>query len=141
MRDFRDAKAVAQTLRDQLKAKGIILTHSDSLELTARAFGFHDWNTLAAKIQCERKPPEAERPAGKTSRQEFIDLFRRRLARPEIALDASILDGYTGYYKAPQLPRLHDYARREPIAHASYRTTMPGSILSRERHRVLRQNH
>jgi hypothetical protein len=33
MRDFRDAKAVAQTLRDELKAKGVCLTHSDNLEL------------------------------------------------------------------------------------------------------------
>ena len=50
MRDFRDAKAMAQTLRDELKAKGFILTHSDSLELAAKTLGFHDWNTLAARI-------------------------------------------------------------------------------------------
>jgi uncharacterized protein len=51
MRDFRDAKAMAQTLRDELKAKGVCLTHSDNLELVAKVLGFHDWNTLAAKIQ------------------------------------------------------------------------------------------
>jgi Domain of unknown function (DUF3471) len=60
---------------------------------------FHDWNTLAARIQSERKSPDAEPPAGKTSPQEFIDLFRRRV-RPEITLDASILDAYVGYYLA-----------------------------------------
>jgi ATP-dependent Lon protease len=53
MRDFRDAKAMAQTLRDELKAKGVCLTHSDNLELVAKVLGFHDWNTLAAKIQSE----------------------------------------------------------------------------------------
>src|SRR5215831_2517841 len=53
MRDFRDAKAMAQTIRDELKAKGVCLTHSDNLELVAKILGFHDWNTLAAKIQSE----------------------------------------------------------------------------------------
>jgi uncharacterized protein len=58
MRDFRDAKAMAQTLRDELKAKGVSLTHSDNLELVARVLGFHDWNTLAAKIQSENQANE-----------------------------------------------------------------------------------
>jgi uncharacterized protein len=58
MRDFRDAKAMAQTLRDELKAKGVSLTHSDNLELVAKVLGFHDWNTLAAKIQSEDQANE-----------------------------------------------------------------------------------
>jgi len=58
MRDFRDAKAMAQTLRDELKAKGVSLTHSDNLELIAKVLGFHDWNTLAAKIQSEDQANE-----------------------------------------------------------------------------------
>ena len=40
MRDFRDAKAMAQTLRDELKAKGVCLTHSDNLELVAKVSWF-----------------------------------------------------------------------------------------------------
>ena len=48
MRDFRDAKAMAQTLREALKSRSISLTHSESLELVARTLGFHDWNCLAA---------------------------------------------------------------------------------------------
>ena len=51
MRDFRDAKAMAQTLREALKARSISVTHSESLELVARTLGFPDWNVLAAKIQ------------------------------------------------------------------------------------------
>jgi ATP-dependent Lon protease len=54
MRDFRDAKAMAQTLRDALKAKSVSLTHSDSLEIVAKTLGFHDWNVLAAAIQASQ---------------------------------------------------------------------------------------
>jgi ATP-dependent Lon protease len=42
MRDFRDAKAMAQTLREALKAKSVPLTHSESLELVAKVLGFHE---------------------------------------------------------------------------------------------------
>jgi uncharacterized protein len=56
MRDFRDAKAMAQTLRAALKAKSISLTHSESLEIIAKTLGFHDWNVLAARIKSEPKP-------------------------------------------------------------------------------------
>ncbi|RZN32952.1 LON peptidase substrate-binding domain-containing protein [Bradyrhizobium sp. Leo121] len=51
MRDFRDAKAMAQTLRDALKTKSISVSHSESLELVAKTLGFHDWNVLSAAIQ------------------------------------------------------------------------------------------
>ncbi len=54
MRDFRDAKAMAQTLREALKAKSVSITHSESIELIAKTLGFHDWNELAAKIEVSR---------------------------------------------------------------------------------------
>jgi hypothetical protein len=68
MRDFRDAKAMAQTLREALKAKSVSLTHSESLELVAKALGFPDWNFLAAKIQ-HSQPTSApsEAPARPTN--------------------------------------------------------------------------
>ena len=50
MRDFRDAKAMAQTLREALNAKSVSLTHSESLELIAKILGCRDWNALAARI-------------------------------------------------------------------------------------------
>jgi uncharacterized protein len=53
MRDFRDAKAMAQTLRDALKAKSVTVTNSESLELIAKILGFRDWNVLSARIQLE----------------------------------------------------------------------------------------
>ena len=53
MRDFRDAKAMAHTLRAALGAKGLKVTISQSLELIAETFGVADWNTLAAAIRAE----------------------------------------------------------------------------------------
>jgi len=67
MRDFRDAKTMAQSLREALKTKSVSLTHSESLELVAKTFGFPDWNFLAAKIQASQSvsgpPPAAVAPA------------------------------------------------------------------------------
>jgi uncharacterized protein len=51
MRDFRDAKVMAQTLRQALKAKSVSLTYSECLELIAKTLGFQDWNLLAATIK------------------------------------------------------------------------------------------
>ena len=48
MRDYRDAKAMAQALRDNLKRKNITLSVAESLELIAKQFGFDNWNILAA---------------------------------------------------------------------------------------------
>jgi hypothetical protein len=50
MRDFRDAKVMAHSLRDALKAKAMEITHSESLELIAKTFGYENWNVLSAKI-------------------------------------------------------------------------------------------
>ncbi|MGR9431333.1 LON peptidase substrate-binding domain-containing protein [Rhizobium leguminosarum] len=50
MRDFRDAKAMAKTLREALHAKSVTFTTSESQELVARILGYRDWNVLAAKI-------------------------------------------------------------------------------------------
>jgi ATP-dependent Lon protease len=67
MRDFRDAKAMAQTLRDSLNAKTSVKTndkpsaisHSESLELVSKMFGAPDWNTLSALIQAGPHAPAA----------------------------------------------------------------------------------
>jgi hypothetical protein len=69
MRDFRDAKAMAHTLRAALATSSIKITNSQSLELIAQAFGMADWNTLSAAIRAEAvaprntaPPPPAPRP-------------------------------------------------------------------------------
>jgi Glyoxalase superfamily protein/Clp amino terminal domain, pathogenicity island component len=51
MRDFRDAKVMARALRDALKAKSLEITHTEALELIAKAFGYDNWNILPAKIE------------------------------------------------------------------------------------------
>lgn len=55
MRDFRDAKTMAQTLRDSLTSKTVTISHSESLELVSKMFGVADWNTLSAMLKDGRK--------------------------------------------------------------------------------------
>lgn len=50
MRTFKDAKAIAKSLRASLSAKGISLSHSECLEIVAQQFGFAEWNILAAAL-------------------------------------------------------------------------------------------
>jgi hypothetical protein len=56
MRDFRDTKAMAHSLRDGLSAKAVEITHSECLELLAKAFGCESWNVLSAKIEATQSP-------------------------------------------------------------------------------------
>src|SRR5215475_8354457 len=64
MRDFRDAKTMAHALRNALKAKTIEIAHSESLELIANAFGYSNWNVLAAKIEAAGRPGGEQKPTG-----------------------------------------------------------------------------
>jgi hypothetical protein len=98
MRDFRDAKAMAQTLREALDAKSLSLTHSESLELVAKILGFHDWNVLAAKIQSESQPPAGEAGKSAPASQNNADNSNKP-ARQEIVVDAAVLDSYVGFYQ------------------------------------------
>jgi hypothetical protein len=94
MRDFRDAKAMAQTLREALNAKSVSITHSEALELIAKILGLRDWNALAARIQSgngQSAPPPESLPPGDTP--------AGQPARQKIALDAAILDDYAGLYQ------------------------------------------
>jgi small subunit ribosomal protein S1 len=59
MRDFRDAKAMARTLREALAAEGVTISNSKALELAAKMFGERDWNTLAAAVEASRRRDEA----------------------------------------------------------------------------------
>jgi Glyoxalase superfamily protein/Clp amino terminal domain, pathogenicity island component len=67
MRDFRDAKAMAYTLRAALAAKGLKITVSQSLELIAQAFGVADWNTLAAAIRRETQASPSRHSTAETA--------------------------------------------------------------------------
>ncbi|MBR1132328.1 glyoxalase superfamily protein [Bradyrhizobium iriomotense] len=83
MRDFRDAKAMAQTLREALDARSVSLTVSESLELVAKIFGLADWNVLAARIRSAEQVA-ADQPGSKTK---------------EVQLPQAILDRYAGTYQ------------------------------------------
>ncbi|KRD99949.1 glyoxalase [Bosea sp. Root381] len=50
MRSFRDAKLMARTLREAMATRQIDLTHSETLEIVARQFGYADWNTASASF-------------------------------------------------------------------------------------------
>jgi hypothetical protein len=62
MRDVRDAKVMAHTLRAALAAKGHKVSNSESLELIAQAFGVADWNTLSAAIRAKAVAPRNSAP-------------------------------------------------------------------------------
>jgi hypothetical protein len=60
MRDFSDAKVMARALHDALKAKAIETTHTEALELIAKAFGYKNWNILSVKIEAAEPKPSDE---------------------------------------------------------------------------------
>ena len=68
MRDFRDAKAMAQTLRQSLTQKSVSISHSESLELVSKMLGAADWNTLSALIQAGRPERAAAAAASRPCR-------------------------------------------------------------------------
>lgn len=70
MRDFRDAKIMAKALRQALASRDISLTHSETLEIVARQFGFDQWNILAAKLD------EAEGSSSAIALEPPIPIFR-----------------------------------------------------------------
>lgn len=55
MRSFLDAKAMAKTLRQELKSRNLELGHSECLEVVAKQFGFRDWNTMAVELERKRQ--------------------------------------------------------------------------------------
>ncbi len=77
MRDFRDAKAMASTLRDELAARSVQLSRADCLEVIAKAFGAADWNTLSAQIKAQA----GERTDKDTGQQVWPTIMRPFYAR------------------------------------------------------------
>lgn len=51
MHTFMDAKLMAKLLRQALAERNVEVSHSDTLEMVARQFGFANWNILSAKIE------------------------------------------------------------------------------------------
>ncbi|MET4086421.1 hypothetical protein BjapCC829_29120 [Bradyrhizobium barranii] len=103
MRDFRDAKAMARTLRASLASKGLKISVAESLELTAELFGLADWNTLAAAIR--RGPPASDTASAQPPRAsiKWPSGFTREL---DLTLDRALT-----YAKA----RKHEFATLEHL--------------------------
>lgn len=68
--DADHAKEIARRLRRALTERGIELSHSATLELTATAYGIKDWNTLAAA------PRAAARTADDPRHERVIPILR-----------------------------------------------------------------
>ncbi len=99
MRDFRDAKLMARSLRQNLSGYGLSITNSQSLELTAQAFGYDNWNILAAKIEAERPVLEPAKDDAKdtpTLHCSFCgkpqQAVRKLIAGPEVAICNDCVD-------------------------------------------------
>jgi ribosomal protein S7 len=73
MRDFRDGEAMASALRDALKAMAVEITHSQALELIAKAFGYENWNILSARIEAAEPMARLLRDALKAKADEITD--------------------------------------------------------------------
>ncbi|MEX2453640.1 MAG: glyoxalase superfamily protein [Rhodospirillaceae bacterium] len=76
MRTFHDAKTMAKSLRQTLAARGVDLTHSETLEIVARQFGCDDWNLLAARIADGNGGSGGEDSDGGVSLQPPIPILR-----------------------------------------------------------------
>lgn len=57
MRSYKDAKAMAKSLRAVLAARNVSLSHTECLEIVARQFNFADWNTLSSKLEDDQPAP------------------------------------------------------------------------------------
>ena len=80
MRDFHDAKTMARSLRASLARIGMTITHGQSLELMAQAFGLRDWNVLSAAIAAAPGQRRTSAAAGKPRQGE-----RCRCGKPAAA--------------------------------------------------------
>lgn len=71
MRNFRDAKVMAHTLRAALAAKHFEISVGESLELISHLFGVGDWNTLSASIKKSEEEPNQHSRGGNSQGAHF----------------------------------------------------------------------
>ena len=88
MRDFRDAKAMAQSLREALATK-ISITHGESLELVSRMLGVADWNTLSAFIK-DNQPKHIAAPSVVEEQNRPLARMKNLVLIPHLGGDAGV---------------------------------------------------
>ncbi len=103
VRDYREAKVMAQTLRESLAAKNLTVSHSESLELVSKMLGLPDWNTLSAKIQETRKGAGL-RASNNDSLADTKDERSQKIAeqaapRTAVPFASQRFDKFVGYYQ------------------------------------------
>lgn len=76
MRNFRDAKLMAKSLRAALADRRVPLSHSETLEIVARQFGYDNWNVLAAKIDGAAPDADADGTQNAVRLQTGIPIMR-----------------------------------------------------------------
>lgn len=106
MRTYLQSKAMAKSLRDELAAKSISLSHSECLEIIAKQFGFAEWNILASKISIETNAHELV--AGPVALEPPIPVLRIT----SLAVAAEFYVDFLGFK--------FDWGNDEPSAQAAY---------------------
>jgi hypothetical protein len=92
MRDYRDAKVMARALRSGLTDHDVKLTHSQSLELMAKAFGYDNWNILAAKIEADHPAQAVAVPTDRTLYCSFCGKSQHDVSKLIAGPDSFICD-------------------------------------------------
>jgi ribosomal protein S1 len=142
MRDFRDAKAMARTLREALAAKDVKISNSEALELVARMLGQRDWNTLAAAIDASRRHEQLwTRLEGLHARNEAVQGSIVGRVRGGFTVD---LGGATAFLPGSQVDvrPVRDFGplmgRRHPFA--ILKMDRPGGAIVVSRRAILEQS-
>ena len=92
MRTYRDAKAMARSLKTALGEKDVKLSHSACLEIVAAQFARDNWNVLAAEIDAA----EAGNPAPATTPRAGPD-FRDTIPILRIFAVDKAMEFYVGF--------------------------------------------
>lgn len=95
MRTYRDAKAMAKSLRGSLAANDVSLSHGKCLEIVAKQFGFADWNTLSARLDVASDPIETGRLSRAAIPEQLVCSFCDKSSR-EVR---SLIEGRCSYPK------------------------------------------
>jgi uncharacterized glyoxalase superfamily protein PhnB len=67
---------MAESLREQLAGRNVLLSHGECLEIVANQFGFGNWNVLAAKIEHESSEREPRLQTATVQLNQLLPVLR-----------------------------------------------------------------